>query len=135
MTEMANLIKWLSEQWWVPVNSYGPCVGFTLLRCGRRKVELWYAPADYATPEHTHDNSSGEFTILYSKNRRIYRRIGTKTDAYIANTPEAWGRFLSVRAGTPHAFSKGDSAMIWLCFETWKPGVMVTSVADDFRLT
>ncbi len=42
---------------------------------------------------------------------------------------------LSVRAGTPHAFKKGESAMIWICFETWRKGVPVTSVAEDFVLT
>ncbi len=124
---------------------YGPCIGITLWRWGRFKVELWWAPADYATPEHTHENSDGEFLILFSRTRFIYRRmvdsISTvdgrthyRTEGYVVNVPP-WRRTLSVRAGTPHAFHKGSSPMIWLCFERWKEGVPVTSVAEDFRLT
>lgn len=159
------MIKWLSKQWWAPINSYGPCVGLTLWRWGQLKVELWYAPADYETPEHVHNNSDGEFTILWSQNRSIYRKtkpilsyniytdpvlsklgynrpdydiVGYElglNDSYIANTPQAWGKWLSVRAGTPHAFQKGDSCMIWLVVERWKPGTKVTSPAEDFVLT
>lgn len=114
---------------------YGPCIGITIFRWFRWKVELWYAPANYSTPEHAHDDSSGEFTILFARNRRIWRRIGERIDSYVANVPAVWGRFLSVRAGTPHGFDAGDSCMIWLCFETWRPGAKVTSVAKDFRLT
>lgn len=132
---MAKLIDWLACKWWTPLNRYGPCTGLTLFKLGRFKAELWHAPADFTPPEHTHECSDGEFTILYSKNRRIYRRIGNTVNAYIANTPEAWGKFLSVRAGTPHAFGKGDSCMVWICFEKWKHGTRVTSVAEDFHLT
>lgn len=112
---------------------YGPCIGLTIFRWFRLKVELWWSPADYSPPPHSHNDSSGEFTILYSKNRRIWRKVGDQVDEYIATTPGVWGKFLSVRAGTVHAFDKGDSCMIWLVFETWKPGIRVTSVADDFH--
>lgn len=114
---------------------YGPCVGLTLFKWGRTKVELWYAPASYAVPEHTHNDSDGEFTVLWSKNREIYRVIDGKRQSYIATTPQIWGRWLSVRAGTPHAFGMGDSCMVWICVERWKPGVKVTSVANDLHLT
>lgn len=144
---------------------YGPCICITIFRFLRWKLELCYAPADYSPPEHVHENSDGEFTILYSKNRRIYRKthliwpyafdgkpvkdkvapplpkhlrsllVSGDGDSYVATTPDVWGKWLSVRAGTPHGFDNGDSCMIWLCFERWKPGVKVTSVADDFVLT
>jgi hypothetical protein len=104
----------------------------TLFRFLRWKVELGYAPADYSPPPHSHQNSSGEFTVLYARNRRIWRKVGDRMDEYIANVPKVWGKFLSVRAGTEHSFDKGESCMIWLCFETWKPGVKVSSVAVDF---
>ena len=116
-----------------PVARYGPCVGLTVFRWFRFKVELWYAPAAYAPPPHRHDNSSTEFTILWARNRRIWRMVGGHVDAYTANTPGVWGKFLSVRAGTIHAFDHGDSCMIWLAFEKWNPGVKVTSVAEDFH--
>lgn len=114
---------------------YGPCWGLTLFRWGRLKVELWFSPADYSPLEHTHDDSDGEFMVLWSRNREIYRLINGQREAYIANTPEVWGRWFSVRAGTPHSFGKGDSCMVWLCVERWKPGSKVTSVATDLHLT
>lgn len=55
-------------------------------------------------------------------------------DHYRANIPPWKFKTLSVRAGVPHGFKKGDSFMLWLCFETWKKGAPVTSVADDFVL-
>lgn len=113
---------------------YGPCSGLTLFRWGRRKVELWYAPADYSPPPHSHNDSDGEFTVLWSRNRRIWRNVGGRVDSYIATTPGVWGKFLSVRAGTVHAFERGDSCMVWIVFETWRKGVKVGSVADDFHL-
>lgn len=113
----------------------GPCIGLTLFRWFRFKVELWFAPASYCVPEHTHNDSSSEFYILYSKNRYIYRRIGTRIESYITRMPGIWERCLSVRAGTPHGFTRGKTCMIWLVFETWKKGAKVTSVAEDFHLT
>ncbi len=118
-----------------PLAWYGPCWCLTVFRFGRRKVELCYAPADYEPPEHSHPNSDGEFLILWARNRPIYRRVGQRVDAYTANVPPWRFKTLSVRAGTPHAFKKGESAMIWICFETWRKGVPVTSVAEDFVLT
>lgn len=140
------MIKWLSRQSWAPINSYGPCIGITLWKWGRTKVELWWAPADYEPPEHTHEDVDGEFTILYSKNRYIYRKscprggpCGEKMvgigDSYIATTPDVWGKWLSVRAGTPHAFKRGDSCMIWIVKEKWLPGRKVGSMSTDFHLT
>lgn len=111
---------------------HGSCFGLTLFRLGRWKVELWYAPADFATVPHRHNDSSGEFTVLYGRNRRIWRRVAERMESYIVNFPSCLGRFLSVRAGTVHGFDKGDSCMIWLCFETWRKGAKVTSVAEDF---
>lgn len=114
---------------------YGPCVGVTLFRLFRWKLELWFAPADYATPEHTHENSDGEFTILWAKNRMIWKRVDGVMKAYRAHVPSCWGKFLTVRAGEVHAFGEGATFMLWLCWQTWKKGVKVTSPAEDFVLT
>lgn len=111
---------------------HGPCIGLTLFRFLRWKVELWYAPAGFATVPHRHANSSGEFTVLYGRNRRIWRKVAGRIESYVVNFPVCLGRFLSVRAGTEHGFDKGDSCMVWLCFETWRKGVKPTSVAVDF---
>lgn len=150
---MKSLLKRLN-----PVARYGPCIGITIWRWGRFKIELWWAPADFAPEEHTHENSDGEFLILWARNREIYRKTHFKFkgrlqrfrwkellspirkelhcgpgDSYIAHTPPWHLKTLSVRAGTPHAFKTGTSCMIWLCLETWKKGVAVTSVAEDFH--
>ena len=118
----------------------GPCLGITVFRWRRFKVELWFAPADYAPPEHVHRYSSSEFLILFARRRRIFRRVetpkGLRTDQYVADTRKLpWWKFrtLSVRYGVRHAFCKGASPMIWLAFETWKKGVKITSVAEDFE--
>lgn len=139
---------------WFTIHRYGPCIGITLFRFRRRQVELWWAPTDYATPEHSHENSDGEFLILWARNRRIWRKTHTlctngkvfkinqhkryfdavgRGDEYIANVPPWRFKTLSVRAGIKHGFDKGSSPMIWLCFEKWKKGVPITSVADDFK--
>lgn len=124
---------------------YGPCIGITLFRFFRWKVELWYSPANYSTPEHTHENSDGEFLILYGSGRKIYRKPFTNsfredwcrcvTKQEYELTGRKYFKWFSVRAGTPHGFSCGATPMIWLCLEKWKPGKKVTSVATDFKLT
>lgn len=135
------MIKWLSKQPWAPINSYGPCIGLTLWKWGRTKVELWWAPADYSPPEHTHDDVDGEFFVLYGKNRIIYRVVPCfgkweLLDKQAYNlTGRKYFKWFSVRAGTPHAFEKGDSCMIWIVVEKWLPGRKVGSVATDFHLT
>ena len=146
---------------WHPFTKVGKAIGITLWRWNRKKIELWYSPADYSPKEHAHDGCSGEFTILWAKNRRIYRKtkpvlesgatrdqfgnvsgiyskitgytIGPK-DSYIANTPQVWGKWLTVPAGVPHKFDTGDSFMLWVVVETWKPGYDM-SLATDFRTT
>lgn len=139
---------------WHPFTKYGPAIGMALWKWNRKKIELWWSPADYSPQEHAHDGCSGEFTILWAKNRRIYRKTKWETksicvdgvlgiehklavgpkDEYIANTPQVWGKWLTVPAGVPHKFDAGESMMIWLVVETWKPGYNM-SLATDFRVT
>lgn len=121
------------RSWWGLVQRVGPCWGVTLFRWGRRKLELWLAPADYAVAEHTHEDSDSEITILYAKPRRIYRRVGDRVDEYVASSRKYFGRWFSVRAGVPHAFDKGESRMLFLNWQTYLPGRRVTSVATDFK--
>jgi hypothetical protein len=131
---MLTIISQLAKRF-NPLHKYERCWCLTVFRFGRRKVELCYCPADYESPEHVHPNSDGEFLILWARNRPIYRRTGSPRDSYVANVPPWRLKTLSVRAGIPHAFKKGDSCLIWICFETWKKGVSVTSVAEDLVLT
>lgn len=139
LTTMTKLVKRLN-----PLSRYERCWCLTLYRVGRYKAELCYAPADYEPREHVHKNSDGEFWVLYGKNRYIYRKVlydgpGVSgpiwaEEGYNIDSRSYW-KLLSVRARTPHAFLKGDSPMIWICFEKWKPGTKVTSVAEDLVLT
>lgn len=121
---------------------YGPCIGLTVFRWFRWKLELWFAPAAYSPPEHTHEKSDGEFFVLFGRGRKIYRKadvpgygglVTTKQEYEL--TGRTYFKWFSVRAGTPHGFSEGKTPMIWFCFETWKRGVKPTSVAEDFKLT
>lgn len=165
LTTMTKLAKRLN-----PLSRYERCWCLTLYRVGRHKAELCYAPADYEPREHVHENSDGEFLILWARNRPIYRKthivhhaanffntfrpikaapedMGRLTslrhsravigpgDSYLANVPPWKLKTLSVCAGVPHAFRKGDSPIIWICFEKWKPGTKITSVAEDLVLT
>jgi len=135
---------------WHPFTFYPGAVGITLWKWNRKKIELWWASKNCSPPEHAHDGCSGEFMVLYSKNRRIYRRntwqstlykngichervIGPR-DQYIATTPQVWGKWLTVPAGVPHKFDRGDSMMIWITVETWRPGYDM-DLTKDFRLT
>lgn len=138
-----RMLRWLASQWWIPINTVGPCIGLTVFRWFRWKVELWYAPADYSTPEHTHEDSDGEFLVLHGRGRWIWRRPQLPWEdapevlmrqAYRLKGGFRW-KWLTVKAGTPHGFERGETPMIWLCVEHWKPGVKVTSVATDFVLT
>lgn len=129
------MIQWLSKQRWAPVNCYGPCVGLTLYKLGRHKLELWYAPATYSPPMHSHNNSDGEFFVLYGKGRAIWKYpLGDCIARAYNISDRTYWKWWSVRAYEQHGFSKGATCMIWLCWEKWKPGTKVTSVAEDFVL-
>ena len=140
---------------WHPFTKYPGALGITLWRWGRKKVELWIAGGNCEPPEHSHDNVNSEFTILWARNRRIYRKtkweskswktidgrygithelvIGPK-DEYVASVPSVWGKWLSVRAGTPHKFCKSKHPMVWIVVENWI-GIGPMSLVEDFRIT
>ena len=92
------------------------------------------SPKEYATPEHAHDLSDGEFLVLYGKKRTIWRVVDGIVESYQLTGKFKW-KWFTVRAGTPHGFSCGESLMVWIVTERWAMGSPVTSVAKDFRLT
>jgi hypothetical protein len=122
------------------------CVGITLFRLGRRKLELWYVPKDYACVEHTHKDSDGEFFVVYGKDRFIWRRhsdhkhvAGTsytykeeRQEIYNITDRPYW-KWYTVKSAVPHGFGRGASPMVFLCWETYRKGVKVTSPAIDFH--
>lgn len=127
------MIRWLSKQWWCPINCYGPCTGLTLYRWGQHKAELWYAPAWYSVPLHSHDHVDVEFLILHAKGCYIFRhKDGIQGE--LVSTPQVLGKLFTVKAGVPHGFNRSDSSLIWINFEHWKDGHRPTSVAQDFTL-
>ncbi len=125
------------------------CWGVTLFRWGRRKLELWFVPRDYACVEHVHHDSDGEFFVVFGKGREIYRKVETEPASYwpynsypatISKqeyniSSRKYFRTYTVRANTPHGFSAGSSPMVFLCWETYLPGRRVTSPAVDFHPT
>ena len=126
------------------INRKDSCVGITLFRFGRYKLELWFVPRDYACEEHTHELSSGEFFVLYGKDREIWRTVKgpwvkdylqwrtSKREQYnISN--RTYFKWLSVRAGTPHGFSRGATPMVFLTLTKWKKDAKITSPAIDFH--
>lgn len=129
------------------INRKDSCWGITLFRWFRWKLELWLVPSDYACVEHTHKDSDGEFFVLYGQEREIYRRIlTTKSNDYSLEFPRyyyttqqynistrKYFKWLTVRANTPHGFSRGQSPMVFLCFQTYRKGCRVTSPAIDFH--
>ena len=123
------------------------CWGVTLFRFGRRKLELWFVPRDYACVEHVHKDSDGEFFVVFGKGRNIWRTVtgiekniyGNMVSGLIRQmyhiTDRTYFKTYTVRANTPHGFSIGTSPMIFLCWETYLPGRRVTSPAADFHPT
>lgn len=127
------------------------CWGITLFSWGQKKLELWLIPQDYQCIEHTHKDSYGEFFVLYGKGREIYRKTkikcemvtnssglrylempGQRLEKYNISTRKYF-KWLTVRANTPHGFSRGQSPMVFLCFQTYRKGCRVTSPAIDFH--
>lgn len=130
--------KWLK---YLPFfNRKDRCIGLTLFRFGRRKLELWFVPANYACVEHTHKDSDGEFFVVYGRGRDIWRKTwphwlsGAMCQIEVYNiTNRHYFKTYTVRANTPHGFSVGSTLMVFLCWETYRKGVPVTSPAVDFH--
>lgn len=120
------------------------CFGITLFRFFRWKLELWYSPANYSCEEHVHKNFDGEFFVFYGKHRSIWRKrlvmaniLGQyeyRTDMYDISKRKYF-KWFTVKANSIHGFSTGATSMIWLCWETYKKGIKVTSPAVDFHPT
>lgn len=117
------------------ISRYGPCIGITLFRWFRWKVELWASPGNYETPEHTHPNSDSEFLVLYARHRCIYKRKNGALVEYRADFPSCLIHTLTVRSNEPHGFFSSVKPMVWLVLERWKKGSKVTSVSEDLKLT
>lgn len=125
------------------------CWGFTLFRFGRRQLQIWFVPADYACEEHTHQDSDGEFFVVYGKGRNIYRNVISEDcltqrssdwpvwDSHFKQqyniSTRKYFKWFTVKKNTPHGFSRGSSPMLFLCWQTYRKGVKVTSPAIDFH--
>lgn len=94
------------------------CIGITLFRWGRRKLELWFVLASYACVEHTHKDSDGEFFVLFGKDRFIWRKFqdyykigkstySRETQQMYNITERPYWKWYSVRADVPHGFGRG----------------------------
>jgi quercetin dioxygenase-like cupin family protein len=118
------------------VNRYGPCVGLTLWKWGRTKVELWLVPAGYVIPPHSHPSEDIELMLVKGNGTYLYRvnEETNVTDAIVCKFPRHFGRRFTIPAGFVHGFSVSARSLMFINFAKWKPGVTVTSAAIDFKL-
>ncbi len=136
----------VKNHWWkhLPfINTYGPCVGITLLRFGRRKIEIFFCPKGYTIPRHSHNDESIELAFLYG-HATFYRKVWKNGSLfhdgyYVIESREVNGvgsliKTFSIPAGTLHWFSVSDKTLVFINYSHWLPGTKVTSAATDFHL-
>jgi len=132
------------------INYYGPCLGITLFKWGRRKVELWLCPRHYTIPKHSHNDENIELAFLYGEaefSRKVWKERFTVRDHLIdkkekyfvieSKVVSGFGSLthtFSIPAGTVHWFSVSNKPLIFLNYSKWLPGKKVTSAATDFVL-
>lgn len=123
-------------------NFYGPCVGITLLKFKRRKIELFFCPKGYTIPKHSHNDEDIELAFLYG-HATFYRKLqywdGVKDTYTVIESREVNGfgsfkRTFSIKAGTVHWFTVSTKMLIFLNYSKWLPGREVTSATKDFHL-
>lgn len=106
------------------VHRHGRCVGITLFRWGRHKLELWFCKEGEVIESHVHENIHSKIVVLLGG---MSGHIGSKY-----GNPKKF-RVFSVPAGVRHgAVIRSQGMCVFANFETWKEGVPMTSAADDF---
>jgi len=106
----------------VIVRRHNRCVGLTLFRWGRKKLEIWFCPRNEEIEPHRHEHID---SMIYLLAGRMHGRI-----AEVRGLVELW-RGYPVPAGTVHTATT-DSPCIFANWETWIGDVPVTSAAEDF---
>lgn len=119
------------------INRYGPCVGITLFKLGRRKIELWRCPAFYTIPKHSHELEDIE--LAFVKGEAIFAKASESGFLDKSKKVSGWNfkiwKTFAIPAGTTHWFEINSKPLWFINFSKWKKGSIVTSAAKDFKLT
>lgn len=115
--------------------TYDSCKGVLLYKFGQYTAELWYCPAGYKIPEHSHPNEEIELMFLFG-NTVFYRRPSTAEteQSFIPKWKHIFCCF-GVPAGWSHRFSVGRLPLLFINFAKWKAGIIPTSASVDFTIT
>lgn len=114
---------------------YDTCRGILLFKWGQLTVELWYCPAGYVIPEHSHLDEDIELVYLMGQST-FYRRqsFGAEEESF----KPRWKHFLksfTIHRGWSHRFDVGLVPLLFLNVARWRSGVKPTSASVDFKLT
>jgi len=107
------------------INRHNRCIGLTLFRFRRRKLELWFCPSYEIIPDHVHEHIDSTIIMLAGG---MWGRIGTRS-RYVG-----WldmFRSFSIPKGVSHSAITGAFA-VFANWEKWDTDD-VTSAAKDFK--
>lgn len=113
------------------VKRYESCIGLSFPAYGKRKFEIWYAPAGYMIRPHTHPDVDIELVFLIGHGSTFYR----ERDRIVASETMKWWkpfRKMTVLRNDVHWFSVSRWPLVFFNIESWhtKP----TSAAESFKL-
>lgn len=116
------------------INRYKQCVGITLFRWFRYKVELWFCPKGFKIKEHCHP--SQDIELIFIKGSAVFHRRLLCTDTIDSKEVNWWDQFIkfTVKSYHSHWFEVSDKMLVFLNIEKWHEGEKVTSAAKDFQL-
>lgn len=106
---------------------YRHCVGITLFRLGRRKLEVWFCPGGEVIEPHSHPHIDSRLIIIAGS---MTGEIGDRKGR------TGWWDFLRafvIPAGTIHGATITGRFCVFANLETWESGYDITSAAVDFE--
>jgi hypothetical protein len=117
------------------VNRYNKCIGITLFRFFRWKIELWITPPNYEIPEHRHPNIDSEIIpLFFGSNVSITRNNKYSSRCFTLSWSNGLFRSFSIRSNDYHYFKNPSSKyFIFINFEKFRKKSKVTSAAVDFE--
>ena len=104
------------------VHRHNRCVGITLFKWGRKKLEVWFCPKDEEIEDHVHRHIDSVIVLLFGYMRG-------KID-FTAGHVQPWRRYPVPHCTTHSALTL--SFCVFANWETWTGDVDVTSASVDF---
>ena len=104
------------------MSRHNRCRGITLFQWGRKKLEIWFVPADEEIESHKHINIDSSIRLLFGSM--------TGQIAEVRGIVKRW-RAYQVPSGTPHS-AVTSTFVIFSNWETWTGDCRMTSAATDF---